>query len=151
MQFRITRRIEAAPDRVFDALTDFPAAPERIRGIDRIEMLTEGEVGVGTRFLETRIIMRRAATEEMEITAFEPGRSYALECTGCGCLYRTDITVRPDGNAAVVEMDMKTRPLTFFAKLMTPVGVLMSGPMKKCIAGDLDDIGTWLERGDDGT
>jgi carbon monoxide dehydrogenase subunit G len=49
-QITVERRIAAPADRVWKALTDIEAAPQTISGIDRIEMLSEGPFGVGTRW-----------------------------------------------------------------------------------------------------
>jgi carbon monoxide dehydrogenase subunit G len=141
----VTRRIEAPPQQVFEALSDLRNAADRVSGITRIEMLTDGEIGVGTRFRETRVMFKREATEEMEVTAFEPGRGYTLECNSCGCHYLSRISVAPDGSGTMVEMDTVARPVSVMARLMAPVSKLMMGPMRKCLEKDLDDIKTALE------
>jgi hypothetical protein len=42
-------------------------------------------------------------------------------------------------------MEMHSRPITFLAKLMSPLGKLMMGSMKKCIAKDMDDLRAAVE------
>jgi hypothetical protein len=63
--------------------TDLDGAAERVDGIQKLEKLTDGPVGLGTRFRETRRMFRKEAAEEMEFTAFEPGRSYGVCCDAC--------------------------------------------------------------------
>ena len=142
---KITQRVEAPPDRVFEVLTDVPNWAEYIGGIRKVEMLTDGPVGVGTRFRETRMLFKREATEEMEITEFRPPRAYVLECDSCGCHYRTTTNVVPDGSGALIEMEMQATPVSFMAKLMSPLNPLFSGPMKKFIQKDLEDTRARLE------
>ena len=55
-QFTLKKHIEAPPERVFEVVTDLRGAPERIRGITKMEVLTEGPIGGGTRYRETRIM-----------------------------------------------------------------------------------------------
>ena len=141
----MTKQIEAAPEAVFEVFADLDKFADRVSGIVRIERLTDGAVGVGTRFRETRMMFKREATEEMEFTAFEAGRSYTLGCESCGCDYATTFTFRPEGNGTLVEVDMQFRPITFFAKLMMPLGKLMSGPLKKCIDRDVEDLKAVVE------
>ena len=143
--FTMTKRVTAAPEAVFEVSTDLDHWSDRISGIQRIQKLTDGPVGVGTRFRETRIFFKREATEEMEFTAFDPGRSYSLGCESCGCQYAYTFRFVPDGEGTLIELEMSYRPITFFARLMSPLGKLMSGPMKKCIDKDLEDIKAAVE------
>ena len=127
----IHKRFEAPPERVFDVCTDLRAAAERIRGIKKIEVLGNGPIGMGTRFRETRMMFKRECTEEMEIVAFDPPRSYALGCESHGCRYRTDFRVKPSGaGASELEMTFDAEPQTILAKVM---GVLFRGMIKSCL------------------
>lgn len=142
----VKRHIEAPVERVFAAATDFANAHTFISGISRVEMLTEGPVKVGTRFKETRTIFNRECTEEMEITAIEPPRSYTLGCESNGCRYRSDFILMPEGNGTALEMTFEATPLTFAAKVKS---ILMKPMMKKMVemcAKDLDDIKASVEQ-----
>ena len=136
----VNRRVEAPPAQVFEAMSDVRSWADRISGIQRAEVVTEGEIGVGTRFRETRIMFKKECTEEMEFTAFDPPSGYTVECKSCGCHYKTDITLQPDGTGTLVEMSMNARPLTFMAKLCSPLSWLMIGGVKKCLNNDLADL-----------
>jgi hypothetical protein len=136
----VTRRVEAPPATVFALFSDFENAAGRVTAIKKIELLTPGPVGVGTRFRETRVVFGREATEEMEVTAFEPGRHYALTARSCGAEYRSGLHFRPDGSGTVVEASFEARPLTLLARLLSPLTALMSGVLKKCLEGDVEDL-----------
>ena len=64
--------IDVPIDRVFSIATDLQNAPERIGGITKLEVLTDGPFGLGTRWRETRVMFGREATEVMWVTAFDP-------------------------------------------------------------------------------
>ena len=145
----ITKEIEAPLDRVFATFIDFKNCPGTIDGIERIEMLTDGPVGVGTRFRETRTMFKREATEEMQIIAFEAPRSYRLGCDSCGARYETEFRFTADDSATRVDVQVTIQPLTFFAKLMSPLGWMMSGMLRKCVEKDIDDLKAALERSAD--
>src|SRR5438046_1974470 len=89
--------VAAPPATVFDVFSDLDHAPGRVSGTQRVEKLTPGPVGVGTRFKETRVMFGKEATEEMTFTAFDPGRGYTLGAESCGCRYITDFRFEPDG------------------------------------------------------
>lgn len=145
LQLTKTREIAAPPERVFQVASDLRGAVGRIRAITKIEVLTEGPVRMGTRFRETRTMFGRAATEEMEITAFDPPRSYAVGAESCGCRYRTELRFTPKGSGTELEFTFSATPLTFMGKFM---GLLMRPLAKKMIsecAKDLDDIAAYAE------
>jgi carbon monoxide dehydrogenase subunit G len=138
VSFRET--VEAPIEKVFDVFSDFPNAAQRIEGIERVEMLTDGPVGSGTRFKETRIMFGRETTEEMQVTNFEPNKSYLVEADSCGSHFQTEFRFSQEGNRTLVEMEMTTTANTLFAKLMSPLGFLMSGTMKKCMIDDINQL-----------
>ena len=146
--FKLTTRVEAPIDAVFDIYSDIPHAGEMIDGIEEIEMLTDGPVGVGTRWRETRMMFKRKATEEMRVTAFERGKSYTVACNSCGCEYESTWRFDAEGDATRVEFEMSYRPLTFFAKVMSPLGRLMMPMMKKCFEKDFQALKAAAESGD---
>lgn len=137
--------INATPQAVFAACTDFANAPERIKGIVRVEMLTEGPVALGTKFKETRVMFKREATETMEVTAFEPPHRFQISAGSCGAEFHSEFKITPEGNGSRVDVTMITKPISFFAKLMSPLGFLMAGTMKKCLQDDLEGIKKHLE------
>jgi len=143
--FTLEKHIAATPEQVFAAATDFQRAPEIIRGIVHTEILTDGPVGVGTRFKETRVMFKREATEEMQVTRFDPPAGFDLTCENHGCRYLTTFRMQPSGAGTKVEMTFDVTPLTTPAKVM---GFLMRPLMKSCLketAKDLDDLAAAVE------
>ena len=83
----VERRIAAPALQVFDLFADFRHVPGRIKAIKRMEVLTDGPIGVGTRLRETREMFGREVAETLEITAFERPHGYTLCCESCGSRY----------------------------------------------------------------
>lgn len=138
--FTITRRVHAPQDRVFQIFTDFEKAPERIEAIEKIEILTEGPVGIGTRFRETRVIHGKRATEEMEITRFEQGEGYVVACESHGCEFTSAFLLFADGDEVdrcKVEVLFEAKPKTLMARLMV---ALMMKAMRKEFERDFDAL-----------
>ncbi|MEM7457627.1 MAG: SRPBCC family protein [Planctomycetota bacterium] len=140
MQFSVQQFVNAPLSEVFRRYADFENAAENLSGITNVEILTDGPVGKGTRFKETRVMFGRESTEELEITEFEQDRLYKVEAESCGAHFQTIFRSTIEGDATRVDVDMKTRSLTLFAKLMAPLGFLMAGTMKKCVTDDIDEI-----------
>jgi carbon monoxide dehydrogenase subunit G len=140
-QFSMTKRVAAQVERVFDVATDLGRAAERIRGIQRIELLTEGPMRVGTRWRETRKMMGQQSTETLEVVALDRPRSYTVGCESCGAYFETTFRFEPDGDGTLVTLDARTESRSLIAKLMSPIGNAMFGRvMRKCMGDDLEDL-----------
>lgn len=133
--------IRAPVSTVFHMASDLANAPDWSSQIRRIEMLTDGPTGVGTRFRETRVMFGKEATEEMEITGFQRDREYTLECDSCGCHYTTVLSFREEAGGTRVTMKFGAVAQTLFARVM---GFLMAPMMKRmlarCLKQDLADL-----------
>ena len=144
-KFTVEREINAPLEKVFECASDFANAAERIDGILKIEMLTEGPVRVGTRFRETRIMFKKEATEVMEITVFERPSRYAFKAESHGCKYLTRFDLVQEGAGTNLVMVFSAEPETFFGKVM---GIVFSFMVKACIREmekDLDDLRSVIE------
>ena len=141
-----SKRFEASPDRVFEALTNVERWPDVISGITSVKKITDGPVGVGTRFVETRSMFGKDRSEEMEFTAFEPGKSFTIGCQSCGCDMSFVHRLTPDGSGTRFELDSETRPMNLLAKLTVPLmGAMMKKSMLKCMDQDYRDIAAHLD------
>ncbi len=145
MRMNFSSLVNAPCSQVFEAFSDFKNAADRVEGIEKIELIDGDSIGVGTRFRETRIMFGRPSTEEMEVTEFIPGQRYTVEANTCGSHFQTIFNFKPDGDATVVDVELNTRALTLFAKIMTPIGFLMAGPMKKMFASDIEQLKKYCE------
>ncbi len=139
-QINISRQIAAPRELVFEVCSDFPNAAETIAAINRIEMLTEGPVGLGTRFKESRTLFGREATEEMEVIEFVPPQQYTLGANTMGARFETTFRFTDEGHETQVEIQMQVTPESLFSKIMSPLNKVMMGSIKKFIESDLDSI-----------
>lgn len=147
-EITVSTHIGASPARVFEACSDFANAPQMISAIKRVEVLTPGPVGKGTKFRETRMMFGKEATETLEVLEFDPGRSYTVGCDSCGCRYRCTFSFRQNGNGTDVESRFSATPLTLAARIMGAImSVFMSGMMRKCLVKDLEEIKAKVESG----
>jgi hypothetical protein len=132
--------VAASPDRVFALYTDLEHAPGRCKAIKKLELLTPGPMRKGTRFRETRVMFGKEASETMEVVEFEPGRSYTVAAASCGSRYLTTFAFRPEGAGTRVDVRFEATPVSFFAKLMSPLSGLMLRACKKAFLQDLYDM-----------
>ncbi len=140
--------VNAPRERVFGAFCDLENMTDRISGITKIELLTDGEVGKGTRWAETRVVLKREHTEELEFDEFSPPGELGVRCESCGVDYRFRYAFSDQHGSTRVVLTGEGKPLTFMARLMTPVGLLFSGTMKKALLQDMEDLKAVVESGD---
>ena len=144
----VTRHVAAPRDRVWRVATDIPAAPDILSGVDRVEMLTQQPFGVGTRWSETRTIMKRSATEEMWVSDVRPQDSYTVEADGRGAHYVSvfRFTPTPDGGTDVA-LSFQGLPRRLPGRLLARIlGPLTSASVRSALRDDLDDIARAAER-----
>jgi uncharacterized protein YndB with AHSA1/START domain len=143
----VNRTIDAAAERVWEAATDLRAMPDRIAAITNVEVLEGGNpFGVGTRWRETRVMMRREETEEMLVTAVEPGRSYTVEADNHGVHYTSIFRFEHAGshrtNATMTFMGEPTGAQTVVQRLLGRLGLRV---VRKSLERDLADLATAAE------
>jgi hypothetical protein len=134
-------RSPAPPDRVWSVASDFANAAGRIKAITKVEIVTPGRVGSGTRFRE----WRGRQVVDMEVAAWSPPRSYSLRGYAMGTEFLSDIRCVPEGSGTRLEMEVRVRPKTLVAKLLSPLIWLTSKVMVKSCAKDLGDIAAAAE------
>lgn len=154
MEVTVTRETTASPEQVWAVMTDIEGTTETLSGVTVIERLDGGSgFEPGLRWRETREVMGKEATEELEVTAVDPGRSYTVEADSGGTHYRSVLTVEPSASGATITMTFGAeqtggRIASFLA--MT-VGRLFQGPTRKALQQDLDDIAATAEAAEDDT
>ncbi|MGW0468409.1 SRPBCC family protein [Streptomyces sp. NPDC003027] len=145
----VERRIRATPGPVWETMTDLKDMERILTGVDRVEVLTEGAFGVGTRWRETRRMFGKEATEEMTVTESVPPDRYVTVADSHGMHYVSEIALRPDGaDATTVRMTFSARPADgrstgLFTRLLGGLGVRA---VRRALARDLDDVAASVER-----
>lgn len=74
--------IAASPGEIWAVLTDPAGFPEWIEGMQSVEILTEGDYGVGTRYRASAGSGQRTVEWTVEITGLEPERRIDFAYTG---------------------------------------------------------------------
>ncbi|WP_282697674.1 SRPBCC family protein [Streptomyces sp. CC208A] len=144
----VERRVAASPGRVWESITDLPALPRVLSGVQRVEVLSEGVFDVGTRWRETRRMLGREATEEMTVTECEPPDRYVTVADSHGVRYVSELSLRADGpGASVLRMTFSARPAHgrvpgLLTRALARVG---TKAVSRMLAKDLDDIARAVE------
>lgn len=138
----IVSTLVAAPlDATFTVFTDLAKAAERIPEITALEILTDGPVGKGTRWRETRLMFKKEAVEVMEMTSFDAPHAYTVEANSHGQRFETLFEFVEEDNGTRVTWTFWSTPLTLGTKIVGPImGLLFKKIMRKCMQGDLEAL-----------
>jgi carbon monoxide dehydrogenase subunit G len=150
MEITVSRDIAAPPASVWDVITNVDRYTDVLSGVQRVERLDAGTgFGVGTRWRETRTMFGREATEEMGVTAVDPGTSYTVSGDSRGTTYTSTFRVEAAGDGrSRVTMTFGAVPSGAVARVLAAtLGRLFVGASRKALQQDLDDIGVAAESG----
>lgn len=149
LTFRTEMEIGAPPERVFEAMTDPECWHHWMENLVRVDVLTDGPLGPGSQWRETRRMFGKDASELFEVKGFEAGRRLSLEVdgsqgsTGRG-LFRFDYCIEPLDEGSRLRMNGRIEMPGFLSRLMSR---LMMGTFKKACDKDLSALKKWLENG----
>ncbi|MEM7755792.1 MAG: SRPBCC family protein [Planctomycetota bacterium] len=134
--------IDAPIQTVWSCAVDLDKWAETMQAITRVEKLTDGPVGVGTRFSETRVMFGREATEEMTISRFDAPTAMGFDAFSSGTKYYSEMRFEAMGHGQTrLTIEFNAEPQKLMAKVL---GGLMSGLMRKhveqALLGDLADM-----------
>lgn len=153
MQLEVSRHTSASPDEAWAVLTDVEGSVEHLSAVTAVQRLDDIEgFGVGSRWRETREMFGREASEELEVTAVEEGRSYTVEADNRGTHYTSVVTVEPDGAGSRITMTFGAEQSSGrFGRLVArTVGKAFEGATRKALQQDLDDVAAAAEAASSG-
>jgi hypothetical protein len=118
--FNMSEWVARPPKVVFDFITASENAPKIVSSVKSMVKLTEGPVGVGTRYRETRLMHGKEQQAELEIVEFEPARKYAVQnvTEGIETVYRYNLQPERDGTRIDLVCEIKAKGIK---KLMLPL------------------------------
>ncbi|HET6562717.1 MAG TPA: SRPBCC family protein [Marmoricola sp.] len=147
-EITVSRVVHAAPEQVWAVLTDLDAAPTTLRGVSRVERVAGPAYDVGTRWRETRRILGKEETQELEVTAAEEPRRTTVEARSGGVEYRTVFTLEPadEGTLLSVCFGASHPDPTWLQRVTAAVfGPMGAAMTTKLLAQDLADIAAVAE------
>lgn len=146
MTLRLSTLVAAPPARTFDAFSDLRRAASRLRNVRMLEVLTDGPIGEGTRFRETRTAFGGPSTQECTVAAFRSGEGYTIATRSAGCDHRAAFRFTPAGEGTRVELEVTSTPRSWPARVWAPVvGWMASDTLRAALRQDLEDLGRAAE------
>lgn len=142
----VTSQIDAPVEKTFATFTDLEHAPQHVSGIRELQLLTPGAFGLGTRWLETREVLGRLDSAEMEVTAFEKNKTYTVTHHKAGAKVDTVFAFQPSGTGTKVSIEFALENQGLPPGLLTPVSWAIAGKVREVLGHDLEDMKRSVER-----
>lgn len=142
MEFTVSELIAAAPDDVYRVLTDVERGPEVLPGVSRVEVLSQERSGVGLKWRETRRMMGREASVELEIVDATPPHRLKIESRVMNTSYESIFTITAASGGTHLAHDFKSVGGGFLAGILEKMA---AGTMKTSMQADLAAIKSYCE------
>ncbi len=139
-----TRLIHAPIDQVFAVISDVEQFAAAVPQIKKVDYLSERRSGVGTRYRETRESNGKTQSIELEVTELVTCDRIRMVSDAGGAVWDTLFTVKQNGDAVELSMQMQVRPHHFVAGLFNR---LIRGMVVKGVEADMDAIRAHCESG----
>jgi uncharacterized membrane protein len=136
----VSNHVEAPIDQVFQVFSDIEHGPERVSGIKKVEMLTPQSVHLGSRWRETREVLGRLDSAEMEITAFERNRMYTITHHKAGVRVDTTFWFEREGSGTKVSIEFELDGGGVPPGFLAPLGWAIEGAVGRVLNHDLADL-----------
>ncbi len=143
---KVSNEIAAPVEKVFKAFTDIEHGAENVSGIAEIEILTTHSFSLGTRWRETRDLLGRLDTAEMEVTSFELNHAYTITHHKGGVRVDTLFTFEPLAVGTRVSIDFGLSPQGLPPGLLSPLEWAMAGKVREVLTHDLADLKESVEK-----
>jgi hypothetical protein len=141
----VANQIAAPVHRVFEFFTDIESGSPHVAGIKKIEMMTAGRFGLGTKWLETREVLGITDSAEMEVTSFERDKTYTITHHKAGVRIDTIFWFEPVGDTTKVSVEFEIESDGFPPGLLAPLNWAIAGKVRDVLGHDLADLKTSLE------
>lgn len=92
-QVTVQRRIQAAPEAVWEVVTDLDQAAARLSQVTELHRITPDPYDVGTRWRERRRMVGSSETQELEVVENVPLRRTVTQAVDGNTTYRTTLVL----------------------------------------------------------
>jgi carbon monoxide dehydrogenase subunit G len=139
--FEFSEHIARSPREVFEVLSNPSEATKFLPNIKESKKLTDGPVGVGTTFRETRVVNGKEASADLLVSAYEPPTRVGIstEAEGIKVSYRYDLAPENSGTRLKWVCELEAGGLR---RMMLP---MVAAIMKKEDGDHLQKLKAYLE------
>jgi Polyketide cyclase / dehydrase and lipid transport len=136
----VSDQIPAPLSVVFGRFTDLESSSTRVSGIKAIELLTPGPFRLGTRWRETREVLGRLDSAEMEVTAYDRNKTYTITHHKMGARIDAVFTFERASEGTTVKVEFTLDGQGMPPGLLAPIEWAIAGKIRDVLSQDLADL-----------
>jgi hypothetical protein len=138
----VSRKIKAPIDKIFKAISDIRHLPETNPDIVKIEFVSEVKSGIGTRFIETRLMNGKESRTELEVSELIENEHIRMVADSHGTVWDSIFTIKPIDDQVLLTLSMDAIAHKLLPKLLNP---LMKNFYKKGLEKHMDAVQIFCE------
>ena len=148
MEISVDVEISKPKNVVWTAITDIENCINMISGIIELKVLEKPEEGiVGLKWMETRKMFGKDASETMWITDAKEGEYYCTRAENHGAIYVTKMSVNELDGKTLLTMSFSSTSESIAIRIISSImGLFIRKSMIKMLKRDLEDIKTFVEK-----
>ncbi len=132
--------IAAPRDKVFRLFTDLEGMADRLSGVRSVEILTDGAIGPGTRWRETRIMFGQPSTQEMRVVSADPPNGFVVAAENVSAAFEMRFSFVEKGGGTKVICSFAAEPKNPMMKIFIPFTGFIEGAIQGVLQQDMADI-----------
>lgn len=142
---RVTESIHVSspPEDVWAVVSDLDTHTRWRPALVEFRQVSDGPLAVGSRIREVLRWRGRRIDLEDVVTAFEPGRRFALRGGWKAAEFELDLRLDPEAGGTRVTMDWPLRPKSLLLRLAAP---FIGGAMRRATREELELLKALVER-----
>jgi len=141
--------VDAAPQEVFELVTDPESFPEWMSGVKEARLGVGNKPGLGATLVTECVYRGNTFKVTHEVTEFEPPSRFAFRTVEGPYPTASTFAFRPDEDGTLISYEQDVIADSLYARLMFTVFALLTRRMvKKRLAWELDELADLVE-GDD--
>ena len=148
MKLKVQIPIQGDKESIWNVITDIENCSTNIKGIEKVEILHKPDNDlVGLKWVETRTLFGKTATETMWITEAVKYKYYKTRAESHGAVYTTYVFISEESGTTYLGMEFSSEAQSFGAKMMAVIfGFMFKNATKKLLIQDLNDIKEIVEK-----
>lgn len=140
----VVRSIRAPVEVVFRNIADHRRFGEAVGGVTHFDFLSPMEMGLGTRFRQTRTMNGQTTTMDFEVTEFVENKRIRIVNETHGTVWDSVFDLEPADDGSTLTMRMETKSRSLLPKILLPIMIPLF--IKRAVEKDVDALKAYCER-----
>jgi hypothetical protein len=146
MRLEVKAFADAPRDIVYRTLTDLWNRPRFVSNVEAVDMLSSGPIGIGTHYIENRIVLGRGLAIEFTIGDYDPPGIFVLTAEHAGVGFEVSYTLGYTGHETGITLELAGAPASWAGQLASLGMAIRKARLRGELEAEVGDIAREAER-----